>query len=126
MAWVLFYDGKCAFCSESVRLIRRLDQRQRIFFESLQGERARQLGLVHHAADDGTLVLLRKSDGRFFLRSDALIELARALGGGWRVFSLARFIPKSLRDRIYRWVAMNRYRILGKSACQFDPESRRF
>ena len=125
MAWVFFFDSESGFCFASARLIRALDRRQRIELESLQGERAQQLGLVHHAADDGTLVLLRKFDDRLFLRSDALIELARALGGVWRVFILARFVPHSLRDRIYRWVASNRYRFMGKSACQLDPESRR-
>lgn len=120
MAWVLFFDGGCAFCSASARLIRRLDHRQRIAFQSLQGELAQQLELVQYAAKDGTLVLQRTSDGRIFLRSDALIELARALGGVWRVFTLARFLPESFRDRIYHSVAINRYRFMGKSSCPVD------
>ncbi len=78
----------------------------------------------HAAAEDGTMVLLRESDGKVFTRSDALIELARALGGGWRLFALARFIPKPLRDWVYRWVANHRYLFMGKSdACSLpDPE----
>jgi hypothetical protein len=47
--------------------------------------------------------------------SDAWLEVARALGGPWRMFGLLRLIPKILRDAVYRYVARNRYLIFGKS-----------
>ena len=125
MTWVLFFDGDCAFCSKSVRQVVRFDKHQRVSFAPLQGKLAAQMGFASHAsADDGTMVLLRESDGNVSVRSDALIELSRALGGGWRVFTLARFIPKPLRDMVYRWVADHRYLFMGKSdACSLpDPE----
>jgi predicted DCC family thiol-disulfide oxidoreductase YuxK len=125
MTWVLFFDGDCAFCSKSVRQVVRFDKLARVSFAPLQGKLAAEMGFASYAsADDGTMVLLRESDGKVFTRSDALIELARALGGGWRVFTLARFIPKPLRDWVYRWVADHRYLFMGKSAaCSLpDPE----
>ncbi|NQX01519.1 DUF393 domain-containing protein [bacterium] len=124
MAWVLFFDGDCAFCSESVRRAVGFDVHERLAVAPLQGKLATQMGFSHHAAESGgTLVLLRESDSAVFLRSDALIELARVLGGGWRCFTLARLIPKPLRDGVYRWVANHRYLFLTKSAsCRLpDP-----
>lgn len=116
MGWVLFFDGDCAFCSQSVRLVVRLDPHARIAFAPLQGQLAREKGFSQYAAaESGTMVLLRESDGKIFTHSDSWIELACALGGGWRVLTLARFIPKPLRDGLYRWVARNRYRFMGKS-----------
>lgn len=120
MGCLLFFDGDCALCSASVRLIRRLDRRRRIEFEPLQGELAQQLGLTQYAANDGTLVLLRQADGQVTLRSDALIELARALGGIWRLWTLARFIPKPLREWGYRRVAANRHRLMKSATCPVD------
>lgn len=125
MTWVLFFDGECAFCSHSVRRVARLDRRGRIDFAPLQGRLAGELGFSKYADEtEGTMVLLRESDGRVFLRSDALIELVRALGGGWRVLMIARMIPKSLRDAVYRRVAGRRYWFAGKAdACSLpDPE----
>lgn len=61
------------------------------------------------------MVLIRESDGKSFTHSDALIEIAGILGGVWRIFTFARFIPKPLRDWVYRRVARNRYRIMGKN-----------
>lgn len=70
------------------------------------------------------MVLLREADEVLFTASDGLIELSRALGGGWRILALARFVPKRLRDGIYRWIAGNRFRFMGKTkACiRPDPE----
>ena len=61
------------------------------------------------------MVLLRESDGKVFMCSDGWIELANALGGWWRILTVTRFIPKFLRDIVYRWVARNRYHFMGKS-----------
>jgi predicted DCC family thiol-disulfide oxidoreductase YuxK len=116
MAWVLFFDGDCAFCSRSIRRVVRFDPDARIAFAPLQGELAQQKGFTHHAAKGGgTMVLLRESDGQVFLHSDAWIELAHTLGGAWRLLTLARWIPKPLRDGLYHCFAKNRHRLMGQS-----------
>ena len=125
MAWVLFYDGDCAFCSRSVVTVARLDRSARISFAPLQGKFASKHGLSHLAGPDGTMALIRESDSRVFTRSDALIELSRALGGWWRLPGLvSSLIPKPLRDLVYQWIARNRYRFMGKTeSCTLpDPE----
>ncbi len=124
MSWVLFFDGDCAFCSKSVRQVVRFDKHGRVAFAPLQGKLAAEKGFTNFAAEEnGTMVLLRESDGTVFTRSDALIELARALGGGWRILTITRVIPKPLRDVVYGWIANNRYRFMGKSeSCSLpDP-----
>ena len=64
------------------------------------------------------MVVLRESDGNVFTRSDAWVELARALGGGWRMLAIVRFIPKRLRDAVYDWIARNRFVLGGRAdAC---------
>lgn len=125
MGWVLFFDGDCAFCSKSVRLVVTLDKNRRVSFAPLQGKLAAEKGFTQHAAKEGgTMILLREQDGKVFMKSDALIELARALGGWWRMTMLARFIPKPLRDWGYSCIARNRYRFVRKSdSCSLpDPE----
>jgi predicted DCC family thiol-disulfide oxidoreductase YuxK len=125
MVWVVFFDGDCAFCAQSVRLLARLDKRDRILFAPLQGRLSEQKGFDRYTQQEaGTMVVLRKEDGKYFTHSDAWLEVARALGGAWRAFLVLWMIPKSLRDWVYQWVARNRYRFLGKSdRCSLpDPE----
>jgi predicted DCC family thiol-disulfide oxidoreductase YuxK len=122
--WTLFFDGNCAFCSQSVQRIARLDKRGRIYFSSLQGKLAANKGFEKYAAaGDGSMVLLRESDGKFFLRSDSLIELGQALGGAWRITSVTRLIPLFLRDGVYRLIAKNRSKLASSDSCQLaTPE----
>jgi predicted DCC family thiol-disulfide oxidoreductase YuxK len=124
MGWVLFFDGECGFCAASVRRVARLDKHGKVEFAPLQGKLAAEMELTGHAADrGGTLVVLREADGRIFTRSDALIELARVLGGFWKLAIVARFIPRSLRDVVYRWIADHRQFLAGKSATCALPTS---
>jgi predicted DCC family thiol-disulfide oxidoreductase YuxK len=124
MNWVLFFDGNCAFCSKSVQQVVRFDGQERVSFAPLQGELAREKGFSGYAAaTNGSMVLLRESDGRVFMHSDALIELARALGGFWQIFRIARFIPRWIRDGVYRWIARNRHRFMGKKSACLLPDA---
>ena len=54
------------------------------------------------------MVVVRESDGAVFTESEACLELARALGGFWRLAVILRLIPRALRDAAYRTVS--RYR----------------
>jgi predicted DCC family thiol-disulfide oxidoreductase YuxK len=122
MRWVLFIDSDCAFCSAWARRVCRADAQQHIFLAALSGRMSTRLGLARHARpDDATVVLLRESDGARFLRSDAVIELGRAIGGWWRMLVLLRWIPSRLRDAAYRIVANHR-QCLSRSAaaCRID------
>lgn len=124
MSWVLFFDGECAFCSRGVRWVMRLDRWARVSFAPLQGELAAGLGFSVFAANKGgTMVLLRENDGRIFKRSDALLELCVALGGIWKMLRVFNCLPRGLRDRVYQWVADNRYRLMkpGDSCAMPDP-----
>lgn len=88
----------------------RFDTRGNLKFSPLQGKLAAEKGFTQYAdKSGGTMVLMREADGKVFLRSDAVIELTRALGGGWRIFAVAKFIPRFLRDAAYHWVATHRY-----------------
>lgn len=120
MRWVVFFDGDCAFCARGIRLLARLDRLDRIRVSPLQGRFATEKGLGRFASEaDGSMVVLRESDGSVFTHSRAVLEMARALGFPWALFLIFALIPKPLRDGVYKWIARNRYRWFGKvDACQ--------
>jgi predicted DCC family thiol-disulfide oxidoreductase YuxK len=125
MSWVLFFDGDCAFCNRAVRWVVRFDPQARIALAPLQGVLSQRLGFAKFAvADGGTMVVLREADGAVFTHSDGLLEIARALGGAWKICTIGRWIPRWLRDGVYRWIARNRYRLFGKSAtCELPDKA---
>jgi predicted DCC family thiol-disulfide oxidoreductase YuxK len=52
-------------------------------------------------------------------QSDASLEVYRRLGGIWRLMALLRYIPRFIRNPVYRVIAHNRYRWFGrKDSCR--------
>ena len=67
------------------------------------------------AMDDTYLFL---ADGRAYSMSEGYFQLAKRLGGIWRLFAMGRIVPRPVRDFVYRMIARNRYRWFGKTrAC---------
>lgn len=128
MALVLFFDGDCGFCSSSVRRVYQLDPGGNIEFAPLQGILAGKLDLGKYAdKDNGSMVILRESDGVMFTKGDAWILLGKTLGGIWATMaSVFSLFPKGARDWAYDLVARNRYLIAGKgNQCTLPEEGLR-
>jgi predicted DCC family thiol-disulfide oxidoreductase YuxK len=111
---VVIFDGVCNLCDASVNFIIRHDAAGTFRFVAAQTPLGEALQRRHGIDPDAleSVVLLR--DGKLFTESDAAAEIARELDGPWRTLSLIRFVPKPLRDRVYRFIARNRYRWFGR------------
>lgn len=123
---VVFLDGDCALCSASARLIAKYDRSGNIRLCPIQsvtgGAVLRHYGL--DPADPESWLYLE--DGRAYGRLDAVIRVSRRIGGpGWLVQPL-RLLPRCLRDRVYKLVARNRYRLFGHAdLCSLPDEGLR-
>ncbi len=120
---VLLFDGVCNLCNASVQWILKRDKLGQFRFAALQSALGQTLlqerGLSGENFD--TVVLI--AGNNTFLRSDAPLEIARRLGGFWRLFYVFKVLPRPLRDAIYNFIARNRYRWFGqKESCMLpDP-----
>jgi predicted DCC family thiol-disulfide oxidoreductase YuxK len=66
-----------------------------------------------------TVVLIE--DGRSYVKSTAALRLLRCMSGLWPVLYALIIVPLPLRDRVYDWVARNRYRWFGKQSSCLMP-----
>ena len=116
---VLFFDGCCNLCNRTVRFIIRHDAKGRIHFAPLQSAAGKAaLKVVSGLAGAAPDSLIFLEDGHYYIESDAALHAERYLDGGWKAFAALRVFPKVLRDAVYRFVARNRYRWLGrKDSC---------
>lgn len=115
---LILFDGVCNLCSFWVGFILRRDAGKRFRFASLQsatGQRALgQAGLP--GGELNTMVYVE--GGRRYLRSTAVLRIARAMRGLWPLLYPLIVIPAPIRDLLYRVIARNRYRWFGKrDAC---------
>lgn len=68
-------------------------------------------------------------EGRAYQRSEAVLRIARRMDAPWPLLYALRVVPRRVSDRLYDWIARNRYRWFGTSdVCRLPtPEqARRF
>ena len=110
---IVFYDGNCGMCDQSVRFLLARDG-GRFHFAALESDVAAEV-LAPWPVDPKTsksmFVVTRRGDRvRLRCRSDAALHLAGHLAGAWKLVALGRFVPSFLRDPVYDVIARNRHR----------------
>jgi predicted DCC family thiol-disulfide oxidoreductase YuxK len=128
---IVFFDGVCGFCDQTVRWLLEHDIEAQLHFAPLQGETAetvRRRFPDRFPKDLDTVVYLRPdAEGQpdIAVRSAAIFELASDIGGVRWVGSLSA-LPSWLTDAAYRVFAACRYRIFGKlDACDIPTPGER-
>jgi len=123
---IILYDGVCNFCNTWVNLLLRLDTGNKFKFAALQSNAGMALlESMGKGRDDISSVILYKEKGKFFSKSEAVIEVVKQLGLPlYAAASLGALLPKTARDGLYDTVASNRYNLLGKKdECRVGDDS---
>ncbi len=111
---ILFFDGECKLCNFWVTFLARHDKKGTIHFAHIQSPRFREVATTKLSSPLPDSVLLFKN-GRVFIRSKAIVQILKMLSPGWKMAAfLVQLVPTFLADRIYQFVARNRYRWFGK------------
>ena len=129
---IILYDGVCGLCNRLVQFLLKHDRGGRLQFASLQSDFADKVLSRHglNAKDLDTVHVVEnydQQDERVLQRSDAILRAGRELGGFWSASSsVAKVVPRPLRDLVYRFVATNRYRVFGKyDSCMLPDANQR-
>jgi predicted DCC family thiol-disulfide oxidoreductase YuxK len=90
----------------------------------MQSEVAQSLIKKHHASKEILNTLMLIKNGRCYLRTDAILEIAKDLSGYWYLFTIFKIIPRPIRDLLYTSFAKNRYNLFGKrKSCMVPSEN---
>jgi predicted DCC family thiol-disulfide oxidoreductase YuxK len=118
---VLLFDGHCNLCSGVVQFVLKRDRHGKIKMAALQSEAGKALmketGLTGQLPD--SMILIKGE--KYWLESEAAIQLAFEMGGCWKFFKLLRVFPLFLRNAVYRIIARNRYRFFGSTQSCYLP-----
>ena len=119
---ILLYDAKCNLCNGGVDVARALDKKgdaARLRFAALQSPAGRALlvSAAKRLPDDISSVVLVEGPETAFLKSEAVVRAAKAIGAPPALLAaaLAGPLPLQARDSAYDSVADNRYSLFGKS-----------
>ena len=123
---VLFYDGSCGFCQQSVQFILQHERAEEIYFAALDSELANQLKKQHPKLQSiDSIVVLKGKE--LLVESDAVFALTTYLKAPYHFAKYARFIPKTVLNQLYRFVAKHRHRFIrqNESCLLPSPQQRK-
>ncbi len=114
---VIIFDGVCNLCNGFVNFIIRRDKDAKLKFLPLQSDNADDWLRNKHVdreliRDASTVIFFNQ--GEVAVKSDAVLKIATFLPFPWRMVRVFRVLPKSIRDKLYDFVAANRYKWFGK------------
>ena len=122
---IVFFDGECILCNGFLDVMLAIDSQAKLRVAPLQGETAAALlpPLPNNPEEWSIYYLDEKG---LYYQSEAVVQILRRLGGIWSLLSVGGTIPLPIRDAVYRFVASNRYRWLGKrEQCRVPTQEER-
>lgn len=119
---IVLFDGVCNLCNDAVNFIIERDKNDKFRFASLQGEIGQRLtrerGIDPAAIDSIVLIIPGVA---YYQKSSAALEISRELSGGYSLLKHFSVLPEGFRDRIYEYIAKNRYKWFGKKEACMIP-----
>lgn len=121
---IVLFDGYCNFCNSSVNFLLKIDKRKVFLFATSQSEAGKILAAKFNLKNIESVVLI--ADGKAYLYSSAILTIFAKLNYPWKILEITKIAPRVLRDAIYKWIAINRYKWFGKRAtCRIPTAAER-
>ena len=116
---IILFDGVCNLCNSSVNFIIDRDKKKLFRFTSLQSETGKSLLRKFGNDTDNLDSVVLITDGKLYKKSSAALKIASMLPAPYPLASAFRVIPVFVRDKIYDYIASNRYKWFGeKDSCR--------
>lgn len=108
---IIFYDGICVLCNKLTNFLFKEDFAHHFYYAPLQGKTAKEKLPRADSTQMQSIVFF--DENKSYYRLDAVILILSEVGGIWHLAKILWLIPKNIRDKIYSWVANNRYEWFG-------------
>lgn len=120
----ILFDSKCNLCSKTVKRVMKFDKNKSFTFISNNSEDGKNIISKNNLNSMTTeTIVLFISEEKFLIKSDAAISIAIKLYPLFVIFNILFIIPKRIRDKVYDYIAKNRYKWFGENeSCDITNE----
>ncbi len=108
---IILFDGDCYLCSRTIQFISKRDKKKLFNFYPLQSRKGQTLLQNYKLSiyNLDTFVYIKEENA--FIKSTAVLQVCKSLGGLWKILFIFIVIPKMIRDYFYDLVAKNRHKL---------------
>jgi predicted DCC family thiol-disulfide oxidoreductase YuxK len=120
---IILFDGVCNYCNNKVNFIIKNDSKDVFRFVALQSETGQKI--IMYLGIDKTIdsIILYEPGYAYFIKSEAVFRIIKHLSSTVKLLLLFNFIPTSIKNLIYNFIAKNRYNWYGKNEqCMIPSE----
>lgn len=122
---ILLFDSHCLLCNKSVQIIINNDHKDLFRFVALESELGNKILNHIGVKKEQTDSIIYYKPGLFYaIKSEAVINIAKQLGGLFYLFSVFSILPSKVLDIVYDFIAKNRYKWFGKETTCILPNSK--
>lgn len=101
---IVFFDGDCGLCQQSVKIVIGLDKKSEIHFAPLNGQTYKK----HFSSEAQMETIIYLNENGVHERSNAFLEIiADTIGRGF-FYHLFKMIPQRIRDFFYNKIVKYR------------------
>jgi predicted DCC family thiol-disulfide oxidoreductase YuxK len=119
---IILFDGVCNLCDKSVQFIYKHDKKDVFRFVAIQSELGQKI--IHHIGIDTSKtdsIILYEPGLSYHYKAEAALLIARNLSGIYSLIGYLNFIPNSIKNSVYDYIAKNRYKWYGKKEACMIP-----
>ena len=115
---IIFFDAHCILCSRFIKVILKNDKGN-LYFSGFDSQIAAELLPSEIRIEPSTVVFSKA--GKLFFKSKAIFEILKELRFPWQVLQIFKIFPQPWNDKVYDFIAKNRFRWFGKADTCFLP-----
>lgn len=122
---IILFDSECLLCNRLVHQIIAADTAAIFRFVALNSDLGKSLLEERNlnSLDTDTIVLIVPSVA-YYIKSEAVFEIVKSLGGVWLLFAAFQWLPTVITNYLYDLVAKNRKRFFTNAATCVLPSKK--
>lgn len=112
---IILFDGVCNLCDSTVQFIIKHDKNDIFRFVALQSDLGEKI-LIHIGLDRSKTdsIILYQPGQAYYYKAEAAFKIANELSGAYSLINIFSFLPNWLTNKVYDYIARNRYKWYGK------------
>lgn len=112
---IILFDGVCNLCNGAIQFVIKRDKKDVFRYAALQSEIGRQM-IAERGIDTSKTdsIILVEPGVAYFTKSEAALEIAKEFGGLWPLLQVFSWMPASIRNIVYDFIAKHRYKWFGR------------
>ncbi|WP_299677542.1 thiol-disulfide oxidoreductase DCC family protein [uncultured Tenacibaculum sp.] len=122
---LVFYDGTCGFCNQSILFLLRKKPSDQLRFISQQSDIGIQIKKQFHIDEQLDSIFLIENQ-TLYTKANGFLKILSYLNSKWYYVSYLKYVPNFLSNAVYDLIAKYRHQFLSKSCRLLSLEERKF